>query len=29
MNEIDSFMTKEYLKKWVNFKKGVFADENI
>lgn len=28
-NKIDSFMTKEYLKKWVNFKKGVFADENI
>lgn len=28
-NEIDNFMTKEYLKKWVNFKKGVNASANI
>ena len=28
-NEIDIFMTKEYLKKWVNYKKGVSINANI
>lgn len=26
--KIDEFMTKEYLKKWVEFKKGVLVNEN-
>ena len=25
-NEIDLFMTKEYLRKWVNYKRGVLAN---
>ena len=25
---IDQFMTKEYLKKWINYKKGILVNEH-
>lgn len=26
---IDQFMTKEYLKKWINYKKGILVNEQV